>query len=44
MEFDGINDVTSIPTQNGEYIYITGKFDSYSEAKSSFNAGCRTRL
>ena len=33
MEFDGINDVTSIPTQNGEYIYITGKFDSYSEAK-----------
>ncbi len=33
MEFDGINDVTSIPTQNGDYIYITGKFDSYSEAK-----------
>ena len=33
MEFDGINDVTSIPTKNGEYIYITGKFDSYSEAK-----------
>ena len=33
MEFNGINDVTSIPTQNGDYIYITGKFDSYSEAK-----------
>ena len=33
VKFDGINDVTSIPTQNGEYIYITGKFDSYSEAK-----------
>ncbi len=33
MEFDRINDVTSIPTQNGDYIYITGKFDSYSEAK-----------
>ena len=33
MEFDGINEVTSIPTQNGDYIYITGKFDSYSEAK-----------
>ena len=33
MEFDGINDLTSIPTKNGEYIYITGKFDSYSEAK-----------
>ena len=33
MEFDGINDVTSIPTKNGDYIYITGKFDSYSEAK-----------
>lgn len=33
MEFDGINDVTSIPTQNGDYIYITGKFDTYSEAK-----------
>ncbi len=33
MEFDGINDVTSIPTQNGDYIYFTGNFDSYSEAK-----------
>jgi len=33
MEFDGINDVTSIPTQNGDYIYITGNFESYSEAK-----------
>ena len=33
MEFDGINEVTSIPTQNGDYIYITGKFDNYSEAK-----------
>ena len=33
MEFDEINEVTSIPTQNGDYIYVTGKFDSYSKAK-----------
>ncbi len=33
MKFDGISDLTSIPTKNGDYIYITGKFDSYSEAK-----------
>ena len=33
MEFDGITDVTSIPTRDGKYIYITGKFNSYSDAK-----------
>lgn len=33
MEFDGISDITSIPTQDGKYIYMSGKFDSYSEAK-----------
>ena len=33
MEFDGITDVTSIPTRDGKYIYITEKFNSYSDAK-----------
>lgn len=33
MDFDGITDVTSIPTRDGKFIYITGKFTTYSDAK-----------
>lgn len=33
MDIDGLGEVTSIPTQGGKYIYLSGKFNSYSDAK-----------